>query len=291
MFVSQNLIIERYILMIDIAGTVTSLEALNEPAGFANDGQKTLNAARQYYYGGFFSFLCAWAWARVKKDTPNLSSIENLTEWVTYDLDGYNIVRHPHPNDPQSNLLFAVHDAFQPLTAWSQSFPASKYQGTALDTHIYTVFSTPTLQLDDNARVEAYCSMASGLSQSNSAIWTFVGEFSPAPTDCAPRLNGQGIGARYDGSFPDSPRIGSCQGKSGSSKSFSGAYKTSLARFFEVQTSVYETASGWFMWTFKTEDADDWSYDAGVKVSLMIESHKYKTKERSRILTDWDDGL
>lgn len=211
------------------AGTVTSLEALNEPAGFANDGHKTLNAAKQYYY------------------------------------DGYTIVRHPNAQGPQSNVLYAIHDAFQPLDTWSTAFPPAKYQGLALDTHIYTVFDSSSLRKNDDARVATYCRMADGFARSNSAIWTFVGEFTPAPTDCAPRLNGQGTGARYDGTFPDSKRLGSCQGKSGSARSFSKEYKTSLARFFEVQTTVYEKASGWFMWTFKAENADDWSYDAGVK--------------------------
>lgn len=37
----------------DTAGTVTSLEALNEPAGFAQDGGKTLNTAKQFYHGMF----------------------------------------------------------------------------------------------------------------------------------------------------------------------------------------------------------------------------------------------
>lgn len=200
-------------------------------------------------------------------------------------------MRHPVAKGPQSNLLYAIHDAFQPLPTWSGAFPPPKYQGVALDTHLYTVFDNALLKLNDDERVGAYCAMADGLVKSNSAIWTFVGEFTPAPTDCAPRLNGQGTGARYDGTFLNSPRLGSCEGKSGSASSFSKEYKTSLARFFEVQTAVYEKASGWFMWTFKAENADDWSYDAGVKVSgkltyfpsLLHHPHKFL---RARALID-----
>lgn len=34
---------------------------------------------------------------------------------------------------------------------------------------------------------------------------------------------------------------------------------------YEVQTSVYEnSSSGWIMWTWKAESADDWSYQAGL---------------------------
>ncbi|EGG08561.1 family 5 glycoside hydrolase [Melampsora larici-populina 98AG31] len=209
------------------AGTVTSLESLNEPAGFANE--KTLKTTRQYYY------------------------------------DGYGIVRYPIPQGSQSNLLYAIHDAFQPLDAWTHSFPAPKWQGVALDTHIYTVFNNTQLKMTDDERVKSYCDLTESLVQSDSSLWTFVGEFTPAPTDCAPRLNGQGIGSRYDATFKDSPRLGSCEGKSGSMSSFSEEYKASLGRFFEVQTHVFEKASGWFMWTFKAENSDDWSYDAGVK--------------------------
>ncbi|KAH9809691.1 family 5 glycoside hydrolase [Melampsora americana] len=209
------------------AGTVTSLESLNEPAGFANE--QTLKTTRQYYY------------------------------------DGYGIVRYPISQGWQSNLLYAIHDAFQPLDTWAHSFPAPKWQGVALDTHIYTVFNNTQLQMTDNERIKFYCDLADSLVKSDSSLWTFVGEFTPAPTDCAPRLNGQGLGSRYDATFEDRPRLGSCEGKSGSKSTFSEEYKASLGRFFEVQTHVYEKASGWFMWTFKAENSDDWSYDAGVK--------------------------
>jgi glucan 1,3-beta-glucosidase len=48
-----------------------------------------------------------------------------------------------------------------------------------------------------------------------------VGEWSLASTDCAFWLNGRGVGARYDGTYPYSPRVGSCQGKSGKGGDFS----------------------------------------------------------------------
>ncbi|EGG11838.1 family 5 glycoside hydrolase [Melampsora larici-populina 98AG31] len=203
--------------------------SLNEPAGFAMDGNMTLNAAKQYFY------------------------------------DGYSIVRHPNEEGPQSDLLYVVHDAFQPIETWSDSFAKPKYQGVALDTHIYTIFDNKSLQMSDDERVATYCRMADGLEKSNSAILTFVGEFAPSPTDCANSINHQPIGSRYDGTFNGSQRIGSCVGKSGSSETFSEEYKNSLGRFFEVQTTVYEKSSGWIMWTFKAENADDGTYDAGVK--------------------------
>jgi aryl-phospho-beta-D-glucosidase BglC (GH1 family) len=39
-----------------------------------------------------------------------------------------------------------------------------------------------------------------------------VGEWSAAETDCAPALNGYNKGARYDGTYPNSNFVGSCDG-------------------------------------------------------------------------------
>ncbi|CAH7683674.1 family 5 glycoside hydrolase [Phakopsora pachyrhizi] len=213
----------------DYEGVVTGIEALNEPAGFKPDNNLTLNTARQYFK------------------------------------DGYKIVRQPERGAQQTNVLYIVHDAFQPLDTWANSFPYPEYKGVALDTHIYSVFTYPEITFSETVRIENYCRMISRLKASQEKIYTFVGEFAPAPTDCAPRLNGQGIGARFDGTFKNSTRVGSCEGKSGLSQFFSEDYKKYLRKLFEVQTLVYESTSGWVMWTFKAEAADDWSYDAGVK--------------------------
>ncbi|EGG09755.1 family 5 glycoside hydrolase [Melampsora larici-populina 98AG31] len=217
-----------------------NLEALNEPAGFANDGGKTLNTAKQFYH------------------------------------DAYDIVRYPNNETLQSDLLYVVHDSFQPIETWSNSFPSPKYQSVALDTHIYTIFDKISIEKSDDERVATYCAMANSLEKSNQAILTFVGEFAPSPTDCANSVNHQPSGSRYDGTYTGFQKIGSCIGKSGSRETFSEEYKLSLGRLFEVQTTVYEKASGWIMWTFKAENADDGSYDAGVKGGWIPKDPTFK---------------
>jgi aryl-phospho-beta-D-glucosidase BglC (GH1 family) len=84
-------------------------------------------------------------------------------------------------------------------------------------------------------------------------------------TDCAKYLNGRGVGARYDGTRNGSPRVGSCVGLTGSAASFSASYKTFLRQSWEAQVITYEKASGWIMWTWKAEQADEWSYEAGLR--------------------------
>src|ERR1700730_14185158 len=84
-------------------------------------------------------------------------------------------------------------------------------------------------------------------------------------TDCAPYLNGRGIGSRYDGSYPNSAYVGSCYGLTGSASTFSQSYKTFLRQFWEAQVITYEAnANGWLQWTWKAENADEWSYQAGL---------------------------
>ena len=103
-----------------------------------------------------------------------------------------------------------------------------------------------------------------GSSLSSFDLWLIVGEWTPAATDCAKYLNGRGVGARYDGSMAGADFVGSCNGLTGSASSFSASYKTVLRQYWEAQTGTYEKGAGWIMWTWKTEEAADWSYQAGL---------------------------
>jgi glucan 1,3-beta-glucosidase len=88
-------------------------------------------------------------------------------------------------------------------------------------------------------------------------------------TDCAKYLNGRGVGARYDGTFAGSSRIGSCSGKTGKASTFSAAFKTELRKSWEAQIQTYEkNANGWVQWTWKTEVTDEWSYQVSFLPSL-----------------------
>lgn len=118
--------------------------------------------------------------------------------------------------------------------------------------------------MSENDHIATACSKQSSLSSFD--LWTIVGEWTPARTDCAKYLNGRGVGARYDGSYASgTPYVGSCTGMTGSGASFSASYKTFLRKFWEAQTISYEKGAGWIQWTWKAESADDWSYQAGLK--------------------------
>ncbi|KAK4686576.1 glucan 1,3-beta-glucosidase, partial [Tremellales sp. Uapishka_1] len=175
--------------------------------------------------------------------------------------DGYSTVRS-HQNE-QSILVVALDEAFVGLTTWTDFMTEPNYHNVALDTHIYSMFDLDLLAMGYTDNLKWYCSQESSLVAVDQGMWTIVGEFTPANTDCALWLNGRGTGARYDNTLNSSAKLqfpGDCSGKSGADPSvFTAEYIDHLARSFEYQTYVYEKASGWLMWTWKAEQAADWS--------------------------------
>ncbi|KAF5363230.1 hypothetical protein D9758_008383 [Tetrapyrgos nigripes] len=130
--------------------------------------------------------------------------------------------------------------------------------------------------------IDNACSRANDIA--SFPLWLIVGEWTPAQTDCAKYLNGRSVGARYDvrllmillsdslstyhvhkqGSRSGSPGVGSCNGLTGKASSFSSSFKTFLRQYWEAQVTTYERNAGWIQWTWKAEDADEWSYQAGL---------------------------
>ncbi|KAJ7170174.1 glycoside hydrolase family 5 protein [Mycena filopes] len=205
---------------------VPIIAPLNEPAGF--DGDQILTVTRQYWF------------------------------------DSYGNIRFPFGSSQQSNTVELIHDAFQPLSFWNGVLTPPDHQGVAMDTHIYTIFSVPEVQMTQAQHISTVCAKQDELSSFD--LWVIVGEWTPAATDCAKYLNGRGVGSRYDGSFPGSTRVGSCTGMTGSASSFSASYKTFLRKFWEAQVISYEKGQGWIQWTWKTESGtgEEWSYQAGL---------------------------
>lgn len=148
---------------------------------------------------------------------------------------------------------------------WSGfDFAAAGWQGVAVDTHIYQVFNTDMVAWTGDQHIAAACDYATSLSGYD--FWVVVGEWSPAATDCAKYLNGRGVGARYDGTHPDATKaVGSCTGLTGSASTFSEDYKQFLAKFWAAQAIAFERGGqGWIQWAWKAENADEWSYQAGL---------------------------
>ncbi|KAE8151867.1 glycoside hydrolase superfamily [Aspergillus avenaceus] len=156
-------------------------------------------------------------------------------------------------------------DGFLPVESWN----GWRTEGgkVVLDTHHYHMFDTGLLAKDIDAHVGAVCDFAyQHLAKSDKPV--FVGEWTGALTDCAKYLNGKGVGARYDGTYP-SHHIGDCTNKAtGSVTGLSEREQSNMRRFIEAQLDLYEMKDGWIFWTWKTEGAPGWDMrdllDAGV---------------------------
>jgi len=152
-----------------------------------------------------------------------------------------------------------IHDAFQSLSYWNDFMPHDQYTGVAMDTHIYQVFTDEVCSLchaplsrligtlrssqqvskDNQGHIQSACGNAGRLIDYNqNNLWTIVGEWTPAMTDCAKYVNGRGVGARYDGSISQgAPRYGSCDGLTGPGWTFSQDYMDFLRQTWEAQVS------------------------------------------------------
>ena len=113
--------------------------------------------------------------------------------------------------------------------------------------------------------IDTACAKASSFATFD--LWTIVGEWTPAFTDCAKYLNSRGAGARYDGSYAGEAAVGSCAGRSGAASGFSASYKTQLRKYWEAQAQSYSAGAGWIQWTWKTEagNGEEWSYQKGLQ--------------------------
>ncbi|KZT55844.1 glycoside hydrolase family 5 protein [Calocera cornea HHB12733] len=188
-------------------------------------------------------------------------SQELLDTTRNYYTDTYPIVR----ND--GSLVVVIHDAYQSFDYWS-GFLTESNGGSwvMMDTHIYQVFDDSELSYTWPEHISSACAHGSQLASND--LWTIVGEWTTASTDCATYINGRGVGSRYDGSYGDgNPAIGSCTGLSGAGGdegTFSSDYKNFMRQFWEAQVTSYEQGAGWIYWCWKNEQADDWSYSAGL---------------------------
>ncbi|KAF7719880.1 Glucan 1,3-beta-glucosidase [Penicillium ucsense] len=203
--------------------------------------------------------------ARYAGDADVVTAIEALNEpsipggvkedgLQQYYFDAWGVSRQA-----SSETVVVLHDGFLPTESWNGFMSASSnFYYVMMDTHHYEVFDSGLLTLDTPAHIGNTCKFVND-HVLTSDKWTVVGEWTGAMTDCAKYLNGRGIGARYDGSYPGSTAVGSCDGKSyGNIDTLTPDERTNIRKFIEGQLDAYEKGSGWLYWTWKTEGAPEW---------------------------------
>lgn len=164
-----------------------------------------------------------------------------------------------------SQVAVTFHDGFEGVNSWNDW--GSGMWALLEDTHHYEIFDSGALQMSPSDHVSTACGFGSQMASNNK--WTIAGEFTGAITDCAQWLNGKGVGARYDGTYPGSSYIGSCDGKySGTVQGLSDADKSNINSFINAQLDAFEKAAGWIFWTWRTESTPEWHMknltDAGI---------------------------
>ncbi|KAF8968788.1 exo-1,3-beta-glucanase [Flammula alnicola] len=186
-----------------------------------------------------------------------------LTVLKQYYYGSYKIIRNPLQGRKQSGLIVMLHDTFRPLSYWNKFMPSPQYEGVMMDTHIYQMFGDHDAHMSYAEHIQRACQNATIMA--TSPLMTIIGEWTATNNDCAPHLLGRFVGPRYDGSLPGSTRVGSCVGLTGKASTFSKEYKEFMRQYWEAQTMSYEKGGeGWVMWTWKMENADEWSYQAGL---------------------------
>ncbi|KAL2062299.1 hypothetical protein VTL71DRAFT_6565 [Oculimacula yallundae] len=195
--------------------------------------------------------------------------IDDLIAWTQ---KAYQIV---HDNGVSGIQVFS--ESMRGLDPW-----AGKLTGygdsLALDVHEYTIFDNGLLKLSHTKRIEFACQgLADQIRKGTNTATGFgplmVGEWSQADSDCAKDLNGVGTGARWTGTFygstqpacPTQDAQCNCEMANADPSTFTPEYRLFLQTWAQAQMSAFELSWGWFYWTWKTESAPLWDYQAGVK--------------------------
>ncbi|TVY84736.1 Glucan 1,3-beta-glucosidase, partial [Lachnellula suecica] len=192
-----------------------------------------------------------------------LSSELNFDDLKTFYRNGFDQVRDV------SDTPVMIHDGFVAPNTWNGFLSVSdnNAHNVIVDHHEYQVFSNEDIALENWQHRQLVCNNAASYA-SGSDKWVVVGEWTAAETDCAPAVNGYNIGSRYDGTFPGSTYVGSCESMNNIAN-WDDDMKGDVRGYIEAQLSTFESQTqGWVFWNFKTEAAHEWDafalLDAGI---------------------------
>ena len=186
---------------------------------------------------------------------PLLSGISGGMNTVEgYYRDGYNMVR-----TYGDSVGVVLHDGFEDPSSWNGFLTPSdnNSQRVIVDHHYYQVFTDQGNALQPWAHRQGVCNDAYEWAQ-NQDKWLVCGEWTAAMTDCAPYVNGYGIGSRYDGSYsPGHAVTGSC-GPINDITQWDQTFKDDMRGYVEAQLEVFDHyTQGYMFWNFKTEPKAD----------------------------------
>jgi len=187
-------------------------------------------------------------------------------------LEAYETIRNITGTGEGNGALIALSDGFLSQTDWYDFLPGA--DRVALETHYYLAFSPDSYPDGIGPVITRPCQWWSGAVNTTYNEFGFAlgGEWSLATNDCGQYLNGVGLGARYDGSYEGSTRVGSCDPFTDASR-FSDAYKLQLR---QLMRSYQDGIRNWFFWTWKVGPNalgivpnPLWSYSLGLEQNYI----------------------
>jgi glucan 1,3-beta-glucosidase len=176
-------------------------------------------------------------------------------------------------------------DGFLGLDKWQGKLQTD--DRLLLDVHQYVIFNVDQLSLKHTDKLNFACKGWTAQSKRSMDTTTgfgptMCGEWSQADTDCTEYINNVNIGTRWEGTYdtgnsstsilkPQCPdgTLCSCDQANADPSNYSNAYKQWLLEFAIAQMISFEAGWGWFYWTWKTEKATQWSYQAGMKSGIL----------------------
>ncbi len=172
-----------------------------------------------------------------------------------YYQSGFDIVRQQYGGDS----MVVIHDGFENPSSWNGFLSGQGTAGAIVDHHEYQVFDDGQVAWSPQQHVDYVWSHASQWATGQDKF-VVAGEWTAAMTDCATFVNGYGVGARYDGTFPGSTYVGSCNDGINDISSWSGDQRSATTAYIQAQIQAYESyVQGWIFWNFKTESAGEWN--------------------------------
>lgn len=206
--------------------------------------------------------------------------VSTVNGWTA---DAYQTVRQ---NGLEAYIVFG--DGFLGLPHWKGLL--QNYQGLVLDVHQYVIFNIGQVGYNHSEKVDYACTGWTQQAQQSMSVSTGFGptlfaEWSQADTDCTQYLNDVGVGNRWTGTYnsgnPETQVLSSicpthdtgpdceCTDANADPSAYSSTYKEFLQMFAEAQMVSFENGWGWFYWTWKTESAPQWSYEAGLAAGIL----------------------
>ncbi|KZT27908.1 glycoside hydrolase family 5 protein [Neolentinus lepideus HHB14362 ss-1] len=252
------------------SGRMNDVNFLNGPMGIAN-AQRSLDYIRiiaEFISQDEYTDVVVM-FGITNEPEESIFGLDNLQR---YYLQAYNNVRLASGTGTGNGPMISYHDGFLPVNQWAGFMPGA--DRIALDDHPYICFAGQSAAPMSSYNNTPCVAWGSNMNTSMSAFGlTAAGEWSNAVTDCGKWLNGVGEGARYDGSYPGSTAVGTCDTWT-DWPAWDDDMKSAIKQF---ALASMDALQNWFFWTWKIGnstvtgkvESPAWSYQLGLQNGWM----------------------